>query len=412
MALLDDIVTFFTGGNKQPAKTETPRRTTDRPAPSRPESFYRTPTPAAREEQRFTPPTLSRGGGRGGMVAMSAPTRPAENTPPKNDFWGNVFGGLNTGASTAAKAVGDYWRSGEDKAQERSEYLRSAQGLGAQGLTYEQLKNSPGLDKAIEAKKEADFSVAEPRTFGIGSERGTKQLSQSEWNALSTDQQKAVMVNWALYQAAAKDRENANNGDKPDDLYKKTVSDMFGDKLDSSTYAPNVIKVLSDLGYKSDNVDLDDIIQGRTMASYADIAGGANPNTERQALSGALSSQAFNSESVVGALQKGANLLDAVANDGSIGFREFLPQSPYANLAGQDFDDLAALGKNLSHRGFVERLKSDPALSAEVTSQIDEANSRFGPGVLSQYLLDMLRSNQDTGAFLTEDEFRKTWLGE
>ena len=433
MAFWDDVISFFSGGSSSSSKpSQSSRPETDTRSRSGGGSFGQA---QSRDTPRssYTPAVLSGGGGggggggRGGMVAMSAPvsirtetpaptptpspspspspgpepTPPAPkpaNAPKEPNIWEKMFGTL--GEAQVTKAEGQQ---------------ALANDVGA--WLFEEV-HSPeeffqpviGSQERVEAKQAAEEEAARPLNLG-GSVSGVRELTPEEWGQLSTDQQQAVISNYALYQAAQADSKISDK-EFGDDAYSNSVNLLFGEDRGSEKYAPNTVRVLEELGVSNDKLDLDHLLGGQAYIRYGDLFGGAQ-NEDRQSLVQSYGdAAAFDSQSIQKSLEAGAAILDAVRNSAATSYT-----SQYAQLAGAasgitDTTELDTVFGNLASRSVMEQAKADQSINDQLTAQIEEVNQKYGPEAVAAYFRQAAGRVTDTVNFMGGDEFINQWIGE
>lgn len=114
--------------------------------------------------------------------------------------------------------------------------------------------------------------AARDATNMSGNYREGDALTPEEYAALTPRQRALVDFNTALIAAVKADRELT--GGTPDAAYEKSVKDMFGADGGSSTYAPNTVLLLEEMGIEQVGTgDLDNFLQLKAGATLDEIRG-------------------------------------------------------------------------------------------------------------------------------------------
>lgn len=463
MAFWDDLINNITGGGNKPAPKAAPSPLKRNAKPVTP-TAQRSSTP-----NKFAPvvePVMSGGGGGGvggGMRGFSVPTQVeqpeideidftlptgviaprgsalevAEGSKPEPapDFWGELGkffsssvqpdGGIQT-IRDAAKPVssGDSFIDQMGQGQINQGVAAAEKGNDILAWLGEEV-HSPGeffqpVQGSAARTEQARLDQAENEridglnnSFGSAGQREVRELTPDEWASLTPDQQQGVISSWALYQASLDDQQYADEVGKED--YNAEVSAIFGDR-GTDKYAPNTLRVLQELGYTADGVDADAFIDGGAIPTYEDILGqstGTTADARRGIYESLAGSTLFDSEGITSSLANGQGLLDTLRNAGNIStdFKKYGGvMSNYGDLGDEDFDYLNTILKNLAYKPVFERIGTDAELNDRLTQSINEANSTYGPEIVTQYFLDSVRGFEDP-TFMNVDEFRANWLG-
>ncbi|UQT01725.1 hypothetical protein SEA_MORRILL_40 [Microbacterium phage Morrill] len=469
MGLIDDLVRNFTGGGSKPTPKSSGALRKASTAVSRPATANRQPAQQTKFASVLSEPATGGGGGGGGgrgMVGMSVgggfkPTEkedePVNQDPMEMFLYGqNKQGREKTEEARNSKFnfwddLGAYFTTPVDgnvftspgiagAAQRKEDAQAASDAAGIKpGVTptNEQLKqvgqddelvnidgnlvplnNSPqGNAQLLGQAAEVDKSNARDDYASSLDRRQitVRELSDAEWAALSPEQQKSVLSTWALYQASLEDEQLGASVAEAEEGYADTVNSMFTNKGGSDTYAPNTVRTLQELGYQNENADLDQFLDRSALPSYEDILGqttDTGAENRRANSTSFASSPLFTNESVTTALAEGQDLLDALRVSGSVSddFKRLTGVSgDYSSFTEDDFDSLNTLFNNLSNRDVLSRMSTDPELNARITSYIDEANTMYGPELVSRYFDDVARTVNDP-AYLTYDEFVQNWM--
>ena len=470
MAFWDDVISFFTGGSSSSSKSNQ----SSRPEPgtrsrSGGDSFGQSQRRDS-SQSSYTPAVLSGengvvsrgggGGGRGGMVSMSmgapvairtrtqtetptatptpSPSSKDSSEPKKTEYniwddlgaWftspadGNIFTTPIAGAAQRKAESQDTWNRvmGEGNLDEdgkvkvpTNDQLRE---LGRDDDTVNvdgdliPLNNSPDYNQTLRKRAEAaDTAAANAAFLKDSSVSGVRELTPEEWDRLTPEQQQSVTANYALYQAAQRDRELSDK-EMGDEAYANSVASLFGEDRGSERYAPNTVRVLEELGISNERLDLDHFLDGRAFIQYGDLFGGTQ-NEDRQSLIQSYGdAEAFDSQSIQKSLEAGATLLDAVRNSAATS-----QTSRYAELAGAasgitDTTELDTVFGNLASRSVLEQAKADQSINDQLTAQIEEVNQKYGPEVVAAYFRQAAERVTDTVNFMGGDEFINQWIGE
>lgn len=396
--------------------------------------------PVVRPQQDTPPATLARGdgGGRGGSVSLSR-SAPA-STSPDNDEKQKRLDEATKGwiaqnekdkAESRRQQIGwidDFFaglgRMGEG--QSASSYAdKVAQGSRGPSITL-------GTDGKLDPGQQTPLQVAEenspqpktpdPRDVAQSQYQNNRsikvrELSTDEWNALSPQKQQAVLANFALYQAAEADKKAAASADEADKSYLDTVSTIFGDKGGSDTYAPNTIRLLTELGYQDKTGDLDNFLNGQAVASISTIQNDQGL-TDRQGAGGVVdrlaSSDVFKSPDLTASLESGAKLLDALRTTKSLSneFMAYAGTGPnLAGLSDLQLSDLNTTLNNMSNRGVWDLIQADPEANTSLRSDLDKLVQELGQDTVTSYFANQMSGFGGDDTYMSFDEFTKNWLG-
>lgn len=326
----------------------------------------------------------------------------------KQDFWGNLLQGVIGLGNEFANSPGQYMPSSA-----------AAGGPAAPAIALQEVSNDLTNDtkgkiaKADQANKREDYLDS----FGARI-LNVKQLSEDEWAALSPEQQKGVLANFAIYQAAQADKKLGPN-EKRDEGYDQSVKDMFGEEGGSDTYAPNTLRVLSELGYKDTNSDLDLFLDGRGIATDEDVKR-VTANTPEKTGSASILQRLENSDTFKGTalnenLANGARLLDALRDTQTlsddtlnlVGGGSAASQLPQDRLA-----DLDNVMQGMMNKSVWERVQQDPKLGQSLQSDITAATEGLDPALVRRYFAERYRDYNGDPNFMNFDEFTTNWLQE
>lgn len=243
-----------------------------------------------------------------------------------------------------------------------------------------------------------------------------RQLTNEEWAALTPEQQQGVISNFALYQASLKDRTGASAVEK-DEHYDKDVKELFGTDRSSEVIAPETVRVLADLGFKHDQLDLDQILNGNAIASYEDILGqtqGGAADGRRQVFESLAQAELYDTSSIQEALKAGQSLLDSLRNADNASSIVVAGKlnGEASHLTGEeDRTFLSDLALGMANREMFARYQSDPDINTRMTQQIQQANEMYGPQAVSDYFVNTVHTFDNHSAYMTPEEFAANWMG-
>ncbi len=126
----------------------------------------------------------------------------------------------------------------------------------------------PIQTERIEKKVRADEKVERPELkrdrLQKPAKRRAYRLTLDQYEALTPAQKAGVDFNTMLIQAREKDL-NTDYNPSPEQKksYNTLVTEMLGEDNGSTTYAPETVKLLEQIGFKHDKADLDDILNMR-----------------------------------------------------------------------------------------------------------------------------------------------------
>lgn len=126
----------------------------------------------------------------------------------------------------------------------------------------------PIQTERIEKKVRADEKVERPELkrdrLQKPAKRRAYRLTLDQYEALNPAQKARVDFNTMLIQAREKDL-NTDYNPSPEQKksYNTLVTEMLGEDNGSTTYAPETVKLLEQIGFKHDKADLDDILNMR-----------------------------------------------------------------------------------------------------------------------------------------------------
>ena len=282
------------------------------------------------------------------------------------------------------------------------------------GIPYEAQKQQIEENSAPKKKPEA-FGLPQIR------QRNVRELTQDEWNALSPEQQKGVLANFALYQAAQADLAlGAKTSEEGDGDYRRRELAVTGEGRTSDTYAPNTVRVLEDLGIKNDKLDIDDVLSGRAITGYDEISGISKRDENRSILFDQLSnSQVFQTPEVQSTIAAGRSLLDALSASNTVSdeTKTFASSLRTQNMASNSLSEDQRQGLDrvlelMSRRAIWDAAQTDSSVGADLQSEIDTATASLDPNVVSRYF----KESYDTYGFggdnnyMSYDEFARNWL--
>ena len=272
------------------------------------------------------------------------------------------------------------------------------------GGTTTRIKTAEAEQAAAE-KEAAD--AREGWATGLGAsapnQRGVKELTWDEYDALSPKQRAAVDANTMLMNAIKADLAGAGTG-SGDAAYQESVKGLFGEAGGSDRYAPETVNVLSQLGIKDTaRGDLDLYLDQIALLNEDDlglIEADTSQWTEQEVLGNkrALNAQQFSGQaisSLATALGGGTNLRSGVSG---------------ASTQQQDLNDLFEM---LSNRENFSSL-GDQDVSEILGLFVDDTG--IDTGTLTRYFEDRLNAF-DYGAVevpadkISTAEFRSRYFG-
>lgn len=274
---------------------------------------------------------------------------------------------------------------------------------------------NPGPDSILAGASPNSAPARNDTLYNAQSVSGSRQLTPEEWAALTPEQQQSVAANYALYQAAQKDRALQQNlADVPEDesaSYRDLVDVIFGKEGGSERYAPNTIQVLKELGYKDpEKGDLDYFLNGSAISTYDQAL---NPTGARGELLQQLGkSAAFSNEDYQSRLASGAALLDAIRESGALS-----PET--ASLAGatpateqvpeERRENLQNLLEGMADQGLYDTISKDATANEQFAQAMSEATEGLDPSIVANYFKENYGRLQ--GAMPWE-QFSQYWLKE
>lgn len=387
---------------------------------SAPAALQRRAEPVMRREEE-RPVALQRGGsGRGGYVATSrtapaAPVQqpvqterrpqkdytlqPREATIPKggDDNKPNPNGTIPVGGDNKRKAAGTIPRGGDGDQQK------------APGTV-------PGFNPTLKPKPEDKRGEVQA---GFQSNRvvTVREATPEEWASYTPEQQQAIITNYALYQASQADKEAGLTTEDADESYFDTVNSVFGEGGGSDTYAPNTLRLLTELGYQDQTGDLDNFLNGQAVAGLSTIQG-LTGDTERTGAAGVAerlaSSAVFDSPELTASLQQGAALLDAIRVNQSLTpeFMSYAGTGPsLQGLSEMQLADLNTTLNNMSNRGVWNLIQEDEESNTSLRADLDKLVGELGQETVTSYFANQLQGFSGDDVYMSFDEFTQNWLG-
>jgi len=393
------------GGSFQPT---TPRQSQPQAAPQQQQSWWGTPV----SQPMASGPT------------PSPDPAPAPEPEQHNNFLADVNRGLmdfiTMGGEEGAKEREKNWNNffGGNwfaQAQARGQQTRDQGGMDA-GATIEDMFNGGDFKPHTQAMQDPQFEARPARDleFTGTSVNGTQQLNEQQWNALSPEQQRGVVANYALWQAVQADKKLGQNvGDVEDAAgYNEAVATIFGEKGGSDIYAPNTLKVLQDLQYSdAETGDLDHFLSGSAISSYDEILNNRQ-NARADVFAKLAASPVYENENLVGALDRGATLLSAIKQTqvfqpevaALAGVQSAIDAVPEDRRAGLD-----NLLKGMADPGVYQTISTDATRNAEFKQIMDNATAGLDPVIVANYFKE--RYGTLTGA-MPQQQFEEYWLKE
>ena len=226
------------------------------------------------------------------------------------------------------------------------------------GGTTTRIKTAEAEQAAAE-KEAAD--AREGWATGLGAsapnQRGVKELTWDEYDALSPRQRAAVDANTMLVNAVKADLAGAGTG-SGDAAYQESVKGLFGEAGGSDRYAPETVNVLSQLGIKdTTRGDLDLYLDQIALLNEDDLGlidADTSQWTEQEVLGNkrALNAQQFSGQaisSLATALGGGTNLRSGVSGastqqrDLNDLFEMLSNRDNFSSLGDQDVSEILGL---------------------------------------------------------------------
>jgi len=321
-----------------------------------------------------------------------------DNTTPKNGwdaFWKGVTTGYGPGPE-AQKTV----REAQKDPVSKNPYVSSP--VWNQGAGSARQENEPQ-----ELEKRSGFRIV-------------REVPQAEWNAMSPEQQRAITANWALYQATLADKE-IEQKENPAEDYQQAFSSVFGKNVNqqSKSYAPNTVKLLNELGYSSEDVNLDSFLDGSALSSYQDILG-REPvgytsqvrTSVRNALGGA---DFWTAPELQKSLEAGQSLIQAMRSSGtaSSSFLGYIdPIQDYDSMIPADRKErIDKILWGMASKGVYQRIQQEPELKQALHDELDELTSNVDPNVLANYWLKNYEAILGGGEeFMSPQDFERIWI--
>ena len=297
-------------------------------------------------------------------------------------------------------------RKAEDDAKDRA-----SEALGEPVEAW-QLHN-PVVQQVTNKVEKEDAREDYSKGFVTKTNVQVRELTPDEWAALSPEQQQGVITNYALYEASLADKEAGLSAEEADQSYLDLVNDTFGSEGGSDTYAPNTMRLLSELGFSDEKGDLDYFLNGGAIASLEAVqgkpyAGEAGAAEVFQTLS---NSDVFKNEDLSAQLAAGQGMIDAIRNTGTL-TNEFLAfADPSMAISPEDASELDVILKNMTNRGVWSQLQEDPSTGQILQEDLDAVTARLTPEVVSRYFTGQLKDWQGDQDYMSYDEFSQNWLG-
>lgn len=394
-----------------------------------------------RREQDSSPAPVARGasGGRGrsfSVIPAAAPTPPPEKKMPSGDEVVDLLkskgitpqldqrqGTANSFWDDLSRNIGNMGNTFVEGANKFSEQYDKEgtlpNGLGGHSLPTQEQRDARDAAKPIIAAEQAKTDRSDYQTQFSGNRRvQVRELSEQEWAALTPEQQRGVTANWLLYEAAQQDRELGQKSSQGDSDYQQRVREIFGEKGGSKEYAPNTVRVLSELGYKNDKSDLDLFLDGRATASEQDMRIlQNNPEASgRSALFGELT-QTLNGPDVQAALQKGAGLLDALRSTGTLSpeTQSTLERGNARNIDPDRMERLFNVYQGLASPSVNQQIEQNAELSNRLRADLEEATAGLNPDDVYAAFREssnQLNTEDNSGLFMPFDEFTRKWYSD
>ncbi|QQO39330.1 hypothetical protein SEA_CRUNCHYBOI_44 [Microbacterium phage CrunchyBoi] len=422
MSFWDDLVKNVTGQSNAPAQRSSGALRKAAPRIER-------QAPARRE-------TLTRGGGGGGMQSMSVSTpRPTgrggrTDEEPSNPL--GEFGNFLRDAFTPKEIPSTINQDIKDKKDEVDATWSTERDVGdrlpaiwdntplegiARPLVTFDADNKNDAAALAEAKRPTRDELA--ANFGSGQSFEVRQLSQEEWDQLDLKTQQAITANYALYQATQADK--AGSEGEQLEGYDEAVNAIFGAEGGSDTYAPNTIRVLSELGYTNDNNDLDYFLQGSAILGEKELLGEDQSNMARMSvLEDLTNSTAWQNSNLVPMLEEGNSLLDSLRQGDALS-ADTLRLAGVSPMALYDIDPertdaLNGLMQGMASRDLWDAFGSDAEASNSFKQDFDHITSGLDPALVSRYFRETYpqyfqnAAYGDANRYMTPDEFYANWL--
>jgi len=379
------------GGNFQPARE--PRQQT---------SFFGTPISAPTAMGSSAPARETEGPER--RQLSGGPDRSA---PVKTSIWP---------IEISRESVNTFLNGPEE---DRPELKRDITPLDALLATtkdpYESNIGAPDLLSTITKTPRDKYS----ESFRTGQARvsGTDELTDQQWNALSPETQRGVLAQQMIYAAAMEDRKARQRLSDMDEAevasYLDAVEQIFGAGGGSETYAPNTIRVLQELGYQGnrEKSDLDLFLNGQAYANTGAVLSGNLAGPQADLFAQLADAPAFENPELTAALDRGAALIQAVAQSGTFsnevadvtGIQTAAQKLPQDRLEGLD-----NILVGMADPGVWNTINSDAQANAEFQQILAGATEGLDPILVADYFKE--RYPALGGNKMPFDQFQQYWI--
>ncbi|QDF16994.1 hypothetical protein HWC33_gp41 [Microbacterium phage TinyTimothy] len=245
-----------------------------------------------------------------------------------------------------------------------------------------------------------------------------RQLSQEEWDRLDVKTQQAITANYALYQAAQAD--NALESQEREEGYDDLVTSIFGSEGGSDTYAPNTIRVLSELGYTNLNNDLDNFLNGGAILSENELLNGVGNEARLSVLDELQNSVAWENSNLVPMLEEGTSLIESLRQGDALS-ADTLRLAGIEPLALYDIDPermdaLNGLMQGMASRDLWAAFETDAEAGDSFQADFDAITSGMDPSLVARYFRENYpqyfqnAAYGDANTYMTPEEFYANWL--
>ncbi|WNM73252.1 hypothetical protein SEA_DUMPQUIST_41 [Microbacterium phage DumpQuist] len=419
MAIWDDIIKTVTGQKNAPARTSSGA--------------------LSKAAATIKPGIVSGGGGGGGMRPLSVPT-PAPDQPagrvsrpnggrsfdepvePTRNWFEQTFlpkPALNDEEKADFKLEKEKAAAQQSPERDLGDRLPGLwdnsflEGLARPFIPLDEANENDA--SALNAVQQSQQSFQDQYTPG---EVTFRHLSQEEWDALDVKTQQAITANYALYQATQADK--ALTPGEREEGYDDMVGSIFGTDGGSDTYAPNTVRVLTELGYTNVQNDLDNFLNGGAILSESDLLEGKANDARAQLLQDFQGASAWQNSNLVPMLEQGTSLIDSLRQGDALS-ADTLRLAGIQPLALYDIDPermdaLNGLMQGMASRDLWAAFESDPEASSSFKADFDSITNGLDPALVSRYFRESYpqyfqnAAFGDSNAYMTPDEFYATWL--
>lgn len=270
MGIFDDggwLDNLLPGGKVTWGKSNPAPRQKRRPTPSRPPSF-----PASAPAPKWSPST---DWSPAPAITPAAGQRPAAQSGGGGNWLRdlvNTWNNTTQQKTEANRVVGaGVMGDGETAQQAQQRLLQlSPEGAGA----AEQQKTLETSAKTTEQEAEARRRQLIVQESSGAKKPGfrSKELTGQEYGALSTRQKAAVDFNTQLVAAAAADKKLGQKDSEVENKgYDDALRQMFGERGESDTYAPNTVALLKQIDFEDSAADLDQFLGLQASVTESDL---------------------------------------------------------------------------------------------------------------------------------------------